>query len=99
MFDASKSKVQLGRLLRRRREELGLEQGDVAAKAEVSQSYLSKIESGAQEPSAAKLITLARVLKTHPRPFIRAAIVVKTLDLRCALEDYERHEKSAKVAS
>jgi transcriptional regulator with XRE-family HTH domain len=49
-------------LLRRRRVQAGLTQGDVAARAEISQSYMSMLEHGHASASAPVLKRLADVL-------------------------------------
>ena len=55
MADQSKSlvnTVELGRAVRRKREELGLSLRDVAAETKVSASTLSRIENGTGKPAA-----------------------------------------------
>src|ERR1043166_6860709 len=50
---------ELGRAIRRRREELGLSLRDVAAKTSVSASTLSRIENGTGKPDADNIARLA----------------------------------------
>lgn len=54
--------VALGRAIRLRREELGLEQQAVALDANVRASWLSHIESGRQNPSWGTVDRIARAL-------------------------------------
>jgi transcriptional regulator with XRE-family HTH domain len=54
--------VALGRAIRLRREELGLEQREVALDASIEPSWLSHIESGRQNPSWATIDRIARAL-------------------------------------
>jgi transcriptional regulator with XRE-family HTH domain len=54
--------VALGRAIRLRREELGLEQRDVAFDAGIEPSWLSHIESGRQNPAWATIDRIARAL-------------------------------------
>ncbi len=54
--------VALGRAIRLRREELGLEQQTVALDAGVKASWLSHIESGRQNPAWGSVDRIARAL-------------------------------------
>lgn len=54
---------ELGRAVRRRREELGLSLRDVAAKTSVSASTLSRIENGAGKPDADNIARLTSWLE------------------------------------
>jgi transcriptional regulator with XRE-family HTH domain len=54
--------VALGRAIRLRREELGLEQHSVALDAGVEPSWISHIESGRQNPSWGTVDRIARAL-------------------------------------
>lgn len=58
--------------LRERRQNLGLRQEDVAAKAGVKQRYISDIERGAHNPTAPKLKAIADALGCEPSD-LRAA--------------------------
>src|ERR1700755_2270144 len=61
MAEQSKSllnAVELGRAIRRKREELGLSLRDVANKTEVSASTLSRIENGTGKPDADNIARL-----------------------------------------
>lgn len=52
-----------GQRIRRRRKELGIKQGELAAKAEIGQSTLSEIERGESKlPNAENLRKLAQAL-------------------------------------
>jgi len=66
MTDQSKSlvnTVELGRAIRRRREELGLSLRDVADETKVSASTLSRIENGTGKPDADNIARLTDWLK------------------------------------
>ncbi|MCB1025218.1 MAG: helix-turn-helix transcriptional regulator [Acidobacteria bacterium] len=52
------STIELGRAIKRRREELGLSLRDVADKTEVSASTLSRIENGTGKPDADNIARL-----------------------------------------
>ncbi|ACQ81943.1 transcriptional regulator, XRE family [Beutenbergia cavernae DSM 12333] len=52
----------IGRLLRRRREQLGLRLVDVAVRAGVSAQYLSEVERGRKEPSSEVLAAVTTAL-------------------------------------
>jgi transcriptional regulator with XRE-family HTH domain len=54
--------VALGRAIRLRREELGLEQHSVALDAGIEASWLSHIESGRQNPAWGTVDRIARAL-------------------------------------
>ncbi len=56
------STIELGRAIKRRREELGLSLRDVADKTEVSASTLSRIENGTGKPDADNIARLTRWL-------------------------------------
>jgi len=55
-------KKELGRKLREAREEKKLSKSDVAERAEISPSFLNKVENGTSAPSAINLAKLAKVL-------------------------------------
>lgn len=62
------SAMNLGARIKRRREELGLQQIDLARRVGISQPSLSNIESGKTKSlRAATLVGLARALKTTTR--------------------------------
>jgi transcriptional regulator with XRE-family HTH domain len=52
--------------LKLRREELNATQRDIAAKAEISQCYLSELESGKKLPNILILFRIAAALRTSP---------------------------------
>ena len=55
--------LRLGPMVRRMRETRGMNQGEVAKRARLSQGYVSKLEAGAQRnPSVAVLKRLAKAL-------------------------------------
>lgn len=53
----------LGYLIRDRRKELGLTQGDLADDVGITQSYLAKIETDFQSPGTKTLIEIADILE------------------------------------
>jgi phage repressor protein C with HTH and peptisase S24 domain len=55
--------MKIGEILRKRREELGLTQSDVAAQIESDAGNISRIENGKQSIREAELFTLAKYLK------------------------------------
>ena len=69
---------ELGRAVRRRREELGLSLRDVAAKTSVSASTLSRIENGTGKPDADNIARLTHWLEVP---------VERILSARPALDD------------
>jgi len=69
MVTQETNRVDVGKFLRTRREELGLTQEEVALRADVSPSLIAKLEQGRQDLSRMKvgnLIRLAEVLKITP---------------------------------
>lgn len=60
------SKVQIGKRITSRREECGLTQAEFAKRLGFDHSYISKIESGYQEPSFRFLKKAARELSVSP---------------------------------
>ena len=59
----------LGNRIRNRREELGLTQVELAAKAKVTQGYISRVEGNAFVPKATTLMVLAISLDLAPNAF------------------------------
>ena len=53
---------QIGKIIRQIREALGLTQEQLAAKARIDQHYLSRIETGKQQPSLSILQKIAQAL-------------------------------------
>ena len=74
--------VALGRAIRLRREELGLEQQAVALDAEVEASWLSHIESGRQNPSWGTVDRIARALGWSVAQLAQLADELETEDRR-----------------
>ncbi len=59
--------------VRSRREELSISQRELARRAEIHGSYVSKIEKGEERPSAEMARTLAKALDTDPIQYVLAA--------------------------
>ena len=55
--------MKLGAAIKDARKRAGLRQGDLAARTDLTQSYLSQIESGKKEPHLSKLRRIADVLE------------------------------------
>jgi transcriptional regulator with XRE-family HTH domain len=72
----------LGRAIRLRREELGLEQQTVALDAEVNPSWISHIESGRQNPSWSTVDRIARALGWSLWQLAKLADELETTDRR-----------------
>lgn len=64
--------VRLGRLIRDRRQELGLNQTDLARGLDLAQAQLQKYETGENRISASRLVDIARILKVPVAWFYRA---------------------------
>lgn len=64
MYIATPTQAQLGRAIRRLREQRGLSIEALAALADMHPTYLSGIERGRNNPSWTKLCGLARALDT-----------------------------------
>lgn len=62
---------QVGRRIKVRRVELGMTQGELAAKLSVGQSNLSYIERGERDLSISLLAEIAQALKCKPEEFFR----------------------------
>ncbi len=74
--------VALGRAIRLRREELGLEQQTVALDADIEASWLSHIESGRQNPSWGTVDRIARALAWSLWELAKRADELETNDRR-----------------
>ena len=74
--------VALGRAIRLRREELGLEQLAVALDADVQPSWISHIESGRQNPSWGTVDRIARALGWSIAQLAQLADELETEDRR-----------------
>lgn len=74
--------VALGRAIRLRREELGLEQQTVALDAGVEPSWISHIESGRQNPAWGTVDRIARALGWSIAQLAQLADELETEDRR-----------------
>jgi transcriptional regulator with XRE-family HTH domain len=74
--------VALGRAIRLRREELGLEQQTVALDAGVEPSWISHIESGRQNPAWGTVDRIARALGLSIAQLAQRADELETEDRR-----------------
>ena len=61
----------LGGRLRRRREELGLRQDEVAALSQVNASHYGKLERGESNPTLQTLLQLSITLEVEPVSLVR----------------------------
>lgn len=61
----------VGRRIKVKRVELGMTQGELAAKLSVGQSNLSYIERGERDVSVRLLEEIAKALKCKPEEFLR----------------------------
>ena len=64
----------LGKRIAQRRRELGLKQNELAEIADISNNYLSNIETGRSIPSLTTFATLCKCLKTTPDNFLLGTI-------------------------
>lgn len=78
---ARRDRRRLGGVLRTVREEAGLQQGDVAARLDVPQSVLSKIESGHREVTVLELRVICAALNVSLADFV--AQLDERLEGRC----------------
>ncbi len=74
--------IALGRAIRLRREELGLEQQTVALDAGVEPSWISHIESGRQNPAWGTVDRIARALGLSIAQLAQRADELETEDRR-----------------
>jgi transcriptional regulator with XRE-family HTH domain len=74
--------IALGRAIRLRREELGLEQQAVALDAHVTASWISHIESGRQNPAWGTVDRVARALGWSIAQLAQRADELETEDRR-----------------
>lgn len=63
-MDNNTYKVEFGRRLRQKREELKMTQQELADKLEYSKSFISRVESGIHEIPQSKVVLAAQVLHT-----------------------------------
>ena len=87
----------IGALLRRRREQLGLEQGTISQKIGLTQSSYSRIESGKTSLTLAQLSAISPHYSVRPADFIDQAEQVKMNMKRQGIDVVE--EPTTKVAS
>lgn len=72
----------LPNVLRRRREELGVTQREVARRAELSPMFISDIEAGRRLPSARAAKAIAEALQSEPLEFWDALRASKIASLQ-----------------
>ncbi|HEY5343047.1 MAG TPA: helix-turn-helix transcriptional regulator [Solirubrobacteraceae bacterium] len=84
--------VALGRAIRLRREELGLEQHSVALDAGIEASWLSHIESGRQNPAWGTVDRIARALGLAHWELAKLADELETADRRPTDEPLRRRD-------
>jgi len=84
--------VALGRAIRLRREELGLEQQTVALDADVKPSWISHIESGRQNPAWGTVDRIARALGCSLWELAKLADELETEDRRPTDEPLPQRE-------
>jgi len=69
----------LGKKIRELREELGMSQAQLSSSAKLSQGYLSQLENDeVQNPSAAVIHRLSKVVHADPRLLMQAAGYLET---------------------
>ena len=64
----------LGKRIAQRRRDLGLKQNELAEMSDMSNNYLSNIETGRSIPSLTTFATLCKCLKTTPDNFLLGTI-------------------------
>lgn len=60
----------LGKMISKRRRELGLKQNEMAEKADIANNYLSNIENGRSIPSITTFATICSVLNCTPNDIL-----------------------------
>jgi transcriptional regulator with XRE-family HTH domain len=60
------SQSQVGKTIRKLRQEKGLSQADLADRAGLSREYVNKIEAGRYDPPLSTINALARALRVRP---------------------------------
>ena len=68
-----KQKQAIGRILRRKREALGISQEELAARSEVDRTYISILERGLKSPTIETLERICAALGTLPERIIEEA--------------------------
>lgn len=68
--------VLLGANIRHRRKELRLTQEELAARLEITQSYLSEVENGKRSPLVGRLASFAEALEVSPSYLLAGAALV-----------------------
>jgi transcriptional regulator with XRE-family HTH domain len=66
------AEVLFGEEVKKARSSLGLSQEDLAHKADLHSSYVSKLERGLKSPSLRVILQLAHALNTAPDELVRA---------------------------
>jgi transcriptional regulator with XRE-family HTH domain len=69
----------LGTLIRRRRRELGLTQGEIARRAGLSIGFISQLERGLVSPSLSSMVSIADALGKAPGDFLVQPLVQEPL--------------------
>ncbi|MCB1736011.1 MAG: helix-turn-helix transcriptional regulator [Gammaproteobacteria bacterium] len=64
-------KIVFGKVLRQARKEKQISQERLALEADVDRSYISKLETGAYQPSMSMLFALSGVLQIRPSELVR----------------------------
>ena len=79
---------EVGKRIAKRRKELGLKQRQVNEMAELSDKYLSNIETARSIPSIDVLMRICKVLKTTPDYFLLGSVnIVKESDMDNLIRD------------
>jgi transcriptional regulator with XRE-family HTH domain len=66
-----KAMIRVGANVRRARKETGITQDDLAARAGIFRTYLSRIESGQANPTLLVLVALAMALEVSPGELLK----------------------------
>jgi transcriptional regulator with XRE-family HTH domain len=90
----------VGKIIRTKREKLGLLLRHVAAYLDIDQAILSKIERNERKPTKANIIKLSEILKLDQEElliqYMSDKIVYEILDEKCANEVLKVAEKKIK---
>lgn len=60
-----------GQALKRRREQLGISQEDLALESDLHRTFISQIERGIKTPTLRSILSLAKALKTTATALVR----------------------------
>lgn len=66
-----KIETYFGRVVRKRREELGFSQEKLAERCDLHRTYISQVERGLKSPSLRALVLIAGGLSTRPSVLLR----------------------------